>query len=133
MDEKGLITLIAAIACNIWRDEKQPLLISNIPRHLADTDFRSVLGDEGIKSFVSRTRSEGGYKLVEDPGHKARVGIIPAKETFEFPTNARQPIADEKHKGEVLLRFLDLVGELSDEEQRSVVIPANVIAKLLRK
>lgn len=133
MDASSLISSIAEIVCRTWRDERQPLLISNIPRHFAGTDFRFVLGEEGVKSFVSRTCDQGGYKLVEDPNHKARVGVIPVGENYEFPTSAKQPVPEEKHRGETMLKFLNLLGELSEEEQRSVVIPVNVIAKLLAK
>jgi hypothetical protein len=133
MDEKSLISKIAEIATSTWEEDKEPLLISNIPRHLVGTDFRSVLGEEGVKSFVSRTCAEGGYKLVEDPSHKARVGIIPTEETYQFLASTKQPVADQKRKGETVLRFLELLSELSEEEQRSVVIPVNVIGKLLQK
>lgn len=133
MTEQDLIATIAQIMGKAWQEENEPLLISNIPRHLAGTDFRSVLGEEGVKSFVSRTCAQGGYKLVEDPIHKARVGIIPANEDYKFPMDTQPPIAEQKGKGETALRFLELLSELSEDEQRSVVIPVNVICKLLKK
>ena len=134
MDEQSLISSIAEIARNTWLNEKQPVLISNIPRQLGSPDFRAVLGKESLKNFLSRTRSEGNYKFVEDPLHKARIGIVPAGETYEFSTTSQQPtVVEEKYKGETMLRFLDLLLDLSEEDQRSVVIPLNVVAKLLRK
>lgn len=133
MDEKSLISSIAEIVRTTWNDQQQPLLISNIPRHLAETDFRSVLGKEGLKSFVTRTCAEGGYEIVRDALHKERVGAIPAGEAYEFPATAPQTLTGDKRKGETLLKFLDLLADLSEEDQRSVVIPVNVIAKLLQK
>lgn len=133
MDSDSLILSIAELARTTWQRDKQPLLISNIPRQIPDKDFRAVLGTEGVKGFVARTCDAGKYKLVEDPNHKARVGIIPADETYEFPTSTKHPVAGEKHKGETMRRFLELLGELSENEQRSVVIPINVITKLLQK
>ena len=70
---------------------------------------------------------------MEDPVHKARVGIIPANENYEYSTSTKPPIAEQKGKGEAVLRFLELLSELSEDEQRSVVIPVNVICKLLQK
>ena len=133
MDEKSLIASLSQTTQNTWRDEKRPVLISNIPRLFSGADFRSVIGEEGVKAFVKRTSAAGGYKVVEDPNHKARIGIIPAGETFEFPELIPVAPPENKRTGEALLAFLNVLGDLTAEEQRSVVIPVDVIVRLLRK
>jgi len=133
MEEKDLISSIAKVAQDTWRDEKRPVLISNIPRRLESSDFRSVLGEEGLKSFIKRTEAQGGYEIIQDPHLPARVGLLPAGQAYQFPVAAPKAVEDDKRKGETMLKFLDLLSELSEDEQRSVVIPVNVIAKLLQK
>jgi hypothetical protein len=143
MDETDLISSIAKGVQDTWRDAKRPFLISNVPRLLEHTDFRTVLGEESIKSFIKRTRNEGGYDIVEDSNHRARIGIVPAGEAYAFPPlpshradgrgDGLRQQGQTAGKGETMMNFLALIGELTEEEQRSVVIPVNIIAKLLQK
>lgn len=133
MNENDLISQIARFVEDRWAAESKPVLISNIPRLLAGTAFRSVIGDDGVKAFVARTCTEGRYEIVEDPAHKARIGLIPAGAAYTFPALTPRAASTDGKGGGIVLSFLKLLGELTEEDQRSVVIPVDVLVKLLQK
>ena len=133
MNEDDLISQIAQLVQDTWANESKPVLISNIPRLLAGTAFRTVIGDEGVKAFVARTCAAGKYEIVEDPVHKARIGLVPAGVAYSFPPLAPRDASRAGKGGDIALSFLKLLGELTVEDQRSVVIPVDVLVKLLQK
>lgn len=118
---------------NRWKEVEEPFLLSKIPSILNDMDYKSVLGGQSLKDFINETSGEDGYKLIEDPRHKARVGIIPFGGSYTYQENINnKQVKNMSNNKDVLVDFLRLLSSLPDEDLNSIVIPARVLAKLVR-
>jgi hypothetical protein len=137
--EEGLQRFLKEKADAFWRDKKFPYLLSYIGVDMkADGfDYRSIVGEEGLKAFVRRTQRAGGYRLVEHPSQKAKVGIVPADFSYVFPETA---IAESSHEykqtkvatnEKAVIGFLRALSRLPETDQDAVVIPVRVLTKLL--
>lgn len=145
---EAIEAFLKASADHTWKDLEQPYLLSMAATDMKDggIDYRLVLGDEKLKAFVKRTEKAGGYRLVEHPTQKAKVGLVPGDAEFSFPSPhvARVGIkadvqipehnaAPSSEQWRVVVTFLHALSCLSDEEINSVVIPTRVLVKLLGK
>lgn len=118
-----------------------PYLLSNAGPELtlADIAYRDVLDGEKLKDFIVRTAGEGGYQLVQHPVQRAKLGLVPAGETFTFE-DPNEEIGSalllgeaDGRRGAQLLAFLDTISRLPREDQDEIVIPTRVLVKLARK
>jgi hypothetical protein len=120
-----------------WKETEQPYLLSFAGPDMKARaiDYRMILGEEPLKSFVRRTEKSGGYRLVEHPTQKAKVGIVPADIQFEFPGTLQPPRVVDRgsfsERERVVIAFLKALSKLPDEELKNVTIPVSVFAKLL--
>lgn len=120
-----------------WNQSKEPYLLSMAAPKLKDRGiiYREVLGQEKLKAFAKRTGSASGYRVVEHPLQKAKVGIVPEGAQFEFPpipTKSSNPKgAPAFNRERIVIEFLRALSNLSDEELKTVSIPTRVLAKLL--
>jgi hypothetical protein len=138
--QKDLEVFLKSKAYHFWQEE-QPYLLSQAGPELkaAKIDYRTILGDEKLKAFVKRTGVTGGYRLVEHPIQKAKVGIVPADVQFSFPTartdgaSAERRLTTVSDRGRVVLAFLRALSSLTDEDLEAVSIPVRVLAKLVAK
>lgn len=116
-----------------WKNNKKPLLLSGLVPHLESHNFRlkDVIGEQRIKDFIQQTSSKGAdYKLIVDPVHKAKVGVIPSNESYSY-TPVILDIEGRKTNQKITMEFLALVSKLPKEEAQQVHIPTHVLAKLL--
>ena len=119
---------------NRWKDVKEPFLLSKIPSILNNKDYKSVLGGQSLKDFINETSGEDGYEIVEDPRHKAKVAIIPFGENDVYSKNTNsKEIKSGSNNKDILVDFLRMLSSLPDEDLNSIVIPARVLAKLVRQ
>lgn len=114
-----------------WATGARPVLLSNLPRSLEQSlgqDYKTVLADKSLKSFLQEHEQEAGVKLVQDPVHRARIGVIPEGRQFAFPappeTSTQISAADARAFGQVL-------ASMTVEEQRTTLLPASFVARLL--
>lgn len=134
--EEALGAFLKQKALESWEQES-PYLLSSINPDLRtqEISYRDVIGDEEtLKQFVTRTADAYGYKLVQHPLQKPKVGIIPADKEFTFgETLSVLPVAGRQHRGEgVLYSFLKALGKLPAADIDKVVIPTSILVKLAR-
>ena len=92
--------------------------------------------------FVKRTEKKDGYRLVEHPVQKPKVGIVPYEVEFKFSEFERTaPFTEDppeathfvSERERAVLSFLRSLSHLSEQEIDSVVIPTRVLTKLLAR
>ena len=130
-----LIEAIATISRDYWNDFQIPLLLSALPLNLQPhiANYRELLEGKTLKKFIQETLNENKYKLVEHPTLKAKVGIIPASESYEFldiPKTSTKTLP--QNTRETTLEFISILGKLSKEELQEINIPTYILIKLLK-
>lgn len=145
MNKDDLKNFIAEKAKERWERLSEPFLLSQIPSALREengTDYKTILGEERLKSFVRETQASEYYFFVEHPNQKAKVGVVPPNVDFKFPE--RETREDEKFKKissdparvrneeiKTIEAFLTLLSKLPDEDLEKVNIPTKVLVKLI--
>jgi len=132
-----------------WEVARQPYLISSLGTDLksAGFDYRSLLGEVTLGSFFSSRATD--VKVVRHPTLKAKVGLIPATENYEYPAEDILPGADQvgslraversahtidrrpRNARHVVMNFLEALGSLPEDDLQRVNIPVSVLAKLV--
>jgi hypothetical protein len=93
-----------------------------------------------------------GTKVISDPVHKAKVGFVPEDQNFSFEDKAgtdsmySKEDSDNNFETDILskkenknrarwstLRFLETLGNLSDDELDKIHIPLKTIVRLLTR
>ncbi|RZU36810.1 hypothetical protein EV700_3282 [Fluviicoccus keumensis] len=136
MDQNLLETAVKEICDSYWASRQVPVLLSGLPSMLQEKipNFRALLGVRTLKVFLQETGGNAGYKLVEHPSQKARIGVIPAAEEYVFPSEPQtstKTIKDDVRQ-EAVLAFLRELSKLPDSELDKVNIPVSVLVKLLK-
>jgi hypothetical protein len=134
---KKLQAAILTIAQSNWAQQSQPALLSNLPPLLEAEipGYKGLLEPRNLKTFIKDTEEVAGYRLVEHPKHRARLGVVPRDVTFEFPSEEvelEQPRVSRKGNDEVVLAFLRALSTLPNAELDKVILPASVLARLLK-
>ncbi len=126
-----------------WETDHQPYLLSLVATELREKgkDYREAIGEERLKTFVKRMAEASGYAVVEHSTQRAKVGVIPAGETFAFeqpegdltgpPSKGRERVGSENER--VVLAFLRALARLPEPLLDEVNIPAKVLVKLLAR
>lgn len=131
MELQRLAEVLKVIAEENWTESTQPMLLSALPRLLRERlqdDYKTALEGESLKAFIKRTGSEqSGYRLVEHPTQKAKLGLLPWGTPFEFEANS-VPQTISASDVQALARVLSA---LSEEERKGIVFSGSVVAKLL--
>lgn len=139
--ENDLAVFLRKKAEEHWNDRQLPYFLSLVSPDFKKlgTDYKVILRDETLKTFVKRTSAHAGYRLVEHPRQRAKLGVVPNNIDFKFeneidkPTeNATRtefaPALDEK---EALLNFLGVISKLPKDDLDKIVIPTSILVKLL--
>lgn len=133
-DQNKLVAALKSISEKYWAERNLPALLSALPRMLESEipDYRTVLGLRTLKAFIKETEA-AGYKLVEHPVQRARVGIAPAAAAYEYPLESplSKTIPSKSNQG-ATLAFFRALATLPEAELDKVVIPASVLVKLLK-
>nr|WKF58337.1 hypothetical protein HUO10_002835 [Paraburkholderia busanensis] len=136
MEEKQLSGYLKSIADDVWARSGEPALLSNLPvelRILAGGDnYRDALGKRTLKAFIAETGSIYGYKLVEHPAQKAKVGVVPSDAQFSFPPEckAEQNAGNRRAGANDVIALFAILGKLSPEDLEKITIPVSVLTKL---
>lgn len=139
----GLARFLAEKTREHWKETATPWLLSTVPADLKalGVDYRTVLGEQRLKAFAQE-RSGSEFQLVSHPTQRAKIGLIPADETYEFPEEApslggasevsvSRPSAPTTTLA--TLRFLQAISDLPREDLDAIVIPTRVLVKLLKR
>lgn len=146
IDELSLKEALKKIADEYWGERKQPLLLSALPEKLSDAvgDYKDVIGNRSLKSFILSSGEGFGFKLIAHPTQSAKLGLLPVEANFEFPAEEEAPqqraiVATQertRERGirsqEPVLTLLRALRALPAEELEKVVIPVSVLVKLLK-
>ncbi len=137
--EDGLKAFLMARTQSHWDEYQQPYFLSRAATDIKaqGIDYRDILKDEKLKEFSRRVRIEDGFRLVEHPSQKAKVGLVPTDIAFQFPVevdDAQQGGSPQNRvHGQTLLDFLHALSRLPPEDLDAVVLPTRVLVKLATK
>ena len=133
MEMSDVLDAIRQIVDEEWPAKGLPVLLSNVPRKLEsrfpESDYREVLGGKSLKSILRENSAVAGVRLVQDPAHSARVGLIPIDQEYEFP-----PLPAASHSAITAadaLAFARVLETMSAEEKQAVMLPASFVSRLL--
>jgi hypothetical protein len=133
---KNLQAAILEIATSYWQGRNWPVLLSNMPPLLEAKvpGYKDIIAPRNLKTFIKETADAAGYRLVEHPSQRARLGVIPSGINFEFPSDeeGESHIPAPRKNEEIVLSFLRALSTLPNSELEKVVIPASVLARLLK-
>ena len=137
MDTQSFTKALASITQDFWNTHQKPLLLSNLPSYVQQQNihnYKEILGAEPLKAFVTKAAGPTTFQVVTHPAHKARIGLIPASETYTFPEEPAidSPLAShtQPHQTNDAIALLAILSKLSDEELEKVVIPVYVLTRL---
>lgn len=140
MDEMQLKEFLIERVKFHWSTPKKVLLLADVPSELKehkDLNYRDILGEKRLKAFATETQGADGFKLIQHPHQKAKLGLVPYESEFEFPDTVVDEPAPKRPKHlpsntrRTTLDFLSIVNSLTEKEQSEIVIPARIVAKLL--
>lgn len=136
MNEDQLKEALINATQDFWAACGSPLLLSNLPNSLSEkgiADYKSILGNISLKSFVSTLANQGNLKVVTHPQHRAKIGLIPAEESYDFLQDENAVKQKQKFSGDShAVRLLDILSKLDDQDLVNLDIPVSVLAKLHR-
>lgn len=139
--EQQMKSFLMAKAKEMWEQYQQPYLLSAAGPDMIKEGiiYKNILPvGEGIKSFVIRTSDAGGYRIVQHPEFKAKIGIVPSDASFNFqPTSteiqtlqARPSSKSDRDK--IVLDFLHALSSMSESDLDTIVLPTKVLVGLLK-
>lgn len=133
-EDQKLAARVKEISEKYWRERTSPVLLSALPKILEteDPNYRAVLGTRTLKVFIKETGEATGYRLVEHPTQRARVGVAPTAANYVFPLELEPKTVATKSHREATLAFFRALATLPDAEFDKVVIPTSVLVKLLK-
>lgn len=138
MDQDELKSSLKAIVERQWEIDQQLVLLSEVGPILkkAAADYRTLLNGKSLKAFIKETGEDSGYRLVEHPTQRAKVGLIPVHAKFDFATNATEHLpkkSDAFRKREnKAVALLEILASLPEEDLTQISIPVSIIVKLLK-
>ncbi len=133
MDKKLFIDDLTKKVNEFWSKKKEPLLLSNFSTFWKRDEYEHILEEKTLKQFL-QSLDDVEFKIVEHPNQKAKVGIIPLREHYEFTiSNSNKDSIHEQHNKEKgLIMFLNSLKNLSDKDLESINIPVSIMVKLLK-
>lgn len=144
VSEQAIRELVARKAGEWWRSKRTPYLVSSIGIDLKQSglEYRQLAAPSiNLAKYLSSI-AHGEFKVVSHPSLRARVGVIPGSEHYNFPeeepaTAKGEVIAQGERvrrttpRKYVVLNFLEALSDLPQEELDKISLPISVLAKLL--
>lgn len=140
MERTALGDHLRVIVDENWVQSEQPILISLVPDRLRlrapNEDYKSALESASLKTFLKSSQGEFGYRVVEHPTQKAKVGLVPEGIDYKFPDDEAK-VVEASHEafnrgGADGIALLKTLAKLSDSDLDKITIPVAVLAKLFR-
>ena len=138
VDAQDVSAALKMISNDYWDAHHEPLLLSNLPPLLDAIvpNYKEHLGSRTLKAFIKEVAGEVEVRLVEHPTHLAKVAVVPASVSFEFPAEARKiskkPAKQPADGDEPVLVLLRALALLPPDELDKVNIPVSTLVKLLK-
>lgn len=139
--EETLGKFIEKAATRAWEDHRSPYFLSSLSPEFREEghDYKAVIGEERLKTAVKRLSGRFNFTVVEHATQRAKVGVIPKGEAFEFeekPTSRRGTTLMASHVEErqrITIEFINELGRLPPDLLDGVVIPTKVLVRLLAR
>jgi hypothetical protein len=140
---EGIGEFIVMRARELWQEKKSPLLLSKIDPELKlhGINYKDILPQgTSLRQFVSTLDNK--LRIVVHPIHKAKIGVVPHDSTFVFeaeptvkpgPAIERQKKIRQPNQRFIVMQFLTALSRLNEEERNSVVIPVQILARLMEE
>lgn len=131
METTVVLDNISRIVEDEWARNGRPILLSSLPKMLESefgVEYRRALGDKGLKAFLQENAEAAGVRLVQDPAHHARVGIVPMNENYVFHPSVESPTQVSAADARAFARVLDA---MTADEQQALALPASFVVRLL--
>lgn len=132
METPELLEAIRRVVEEDWPKYKFPVLLSKLPKRIDSwfpgVDYRESLGGKSLKGFLQENATVAGLRLVQDPAHSARVGLIPLDEEYEFPPLPAAPLTG--ITSDDARAFVRVIETMTAEEKQAVAFPASFVARL---
>ena len=128
-----IIEALLKVTNEHWMRSKTPLLLSSVPGALEAegiSEYKSHTGDANLKTFVKSASATGKFKVVEHPIHRAKIGLVPAGERFEFSDSNNDQARSELTRTD-LEGFVRVLRTLSRDELSRLNVPASILMRLL--
>jgi len=143
--QESIFAVAIECARKSWEQDKKPFLLAKLtPEFIKNgLNYRNVLGEMSLKEFFMGAPDK--ITVVAHPTQKAKIGLIPVGEQFQYEISERPSAAiisfettsvDRQHKGGrrryLVMNFLQLLSELDEKDAVQVQIPTHILAKLVR-
>ena len=141
-----IVAYVAARTVANWNDRQAPLMLSFLGGELLslNASYRDIIAPMKFREFLS-SRGGGKFNIVQHPNQKAKVGLVPPGQIYIFPALDDVPsfIGDSFQavsvrpkrsvQGKyVVQNFLDLLSDLDEADISRVVIPVDIMAKMIK-
>lgn len=133
MTTDNLANTLREIAIENWQAFRQPMLLSGLPKKLSerlDADYRQILGAVTLKKFIKDSGPAMGFRLVEHPTQRSKLGIVPTDVDFEFQIEPSIPVSDTLSYQDIQ-GFTRVLRSLTPDELRRMALPASLVVRLL--
>lgn len=131
MDE--LIQQIKEEIKSNWLKKKRPLLLSTL-----GDKFKTIKDDgefKSIKNWTEKHIEELDAYLYKDSIKPEYIGLVPNGESYESKSTSTLSVIKKTEtidRKKITLDFLTILNDLEDEDLRRVVIPADIIVRLMK-
>jgi hypothetical protein len=142
LTEERLVQIISDEAKQTWDSHNTAYLLSLLTPKLKQMglDYKDVTGPDTLSKWATSV-SQDKFNVVRDKNAKARIGVVPRGVSFDFSNQELdnnteslsvriRPKVD-RYRKPVVVRFLEELSKLSNEELETVIIPVPVIVKLM--
>lgn len=133
MTKNEFLAALRNITQEYWDKHQFPLLLSQLPKELeaqTEGDYKPLLTPGGLKRFIKESELEGGYRLVEHPSLRAKIGIVPSEVEFEFQQFTNPQSIDTVSRQDIE-GFCKILKSLTPDERRTFSLPATLVVRLL--
>lgn len=139
MEQKGLEALLKEIADQYWKENGEPMFLSDLPPALGKAgivDYRKLLEGKSLKAFIKDSAETGGYRLVEHATQSAKVALAPMDAKFEFSTPPAEEVVKKptqtRKSSNKALALLEILATLPESELAQISIPVSALVKLAK-
>lgn len=125
--ENKLITEIKYEIHCFWNENKKPYLISSLGSHFKS--IKDTIGDKKILEWIKEHLDALDAYIYRDDNKKEYVGLIPNGEDFK-----KNKVNKEKNNlssRDATINFLISLNRLSKEDREKIIIPVDVLTKLM--
>lgn len=131
MEKNFILSKIRQIVDTEWANTNRPVLLSALPPILereVGKDYKPAIADKSLKTFILENSENSGIRIVQDPEHHARIGVVPFDQEYSYPSTNSPVLHISATDAQAFARVLNT---LNTDEQKSLLLPASLVARLI--